>query len=92
MAKKPIIPNPEVKLEPKKAIPHIDLQNKFKEVAKLKSDLIKERQSLINDTNKKIAEISNKIMEYEGSMKILMELMNMKKGGKKKDGDNQDHQ
>ena len=78
------MPKPEAKVEFLKGIPRDDLQAKFKEVAKLKSDLIKERNTLIAETNKKIGEITQRIVEYEGSMKVLMEFINRKKEGAKK--------
>ncbi len=77
MAKK--MPEPEIKLDPMKAIPRIDLQEKFKEIASLKSDLIKHRMSLINQTNQTIAGMDKTIAEYDGSMRTLMEFINMKK-------------
>jgi len=110
MAKK--MPEPEAKLDFVKVIPRDDLQAKFKEVAKLKSDLIKERNTLmtnrnkevdvivqkalklakleneyaeiINESNTKLGGITQRIAECEGSMKVLIEFINRKKGTTKK--------
>ena len=66
----------------KKAIPIINLQNKFKEVAKLKTDLVNKSNQLQKETQIKLNEMAKEIVGYEGQMKILMEFMNMK-GDKK---------
>ena len=73
------MPEPEIKLDPMKAIPRIDLQEKFKDIAAAKSELMKQRSSLIIQTNQTIAGMDKTIAEYDGSMKTLMEFINMKK-------------
>lgn len=106
---KPQPPKPKVELDVMKAIPRTILQERFKVVAKAKTDLMKERSKIVAEANKetdkivqealkkanldeeynkhvqkinnKVAELTQKIVEYEGSMKMLMELINMKKGG-----------
>lgn len=70
---------PEEKINIRKAIPIIDLQNKFKEIAKLKSDLINKSNQLQKETQIKLNEMAKEIVGYEGQMKILMEFMNKKK-------------
>jgi len=77
MAKK--LPEPQVKLNPKKAVPYATLDTKLKDILKLKGELIKERAKVVNEANKKVIEINRKLDGYDGSMTTIRELMEFQK-------------
>ena len=54
---------PEKELSIMKAIPHIQLQERFKEIAKQKSDLAKERNKIFIERNKELDVVVQKALE-----------------------------